>query len=226
MNRLTLLLVFVAWGNSAFTLSPGDGEIDGRKLAPYKLTWKQCTKQENAWVPMSDLTEELVAVGTSILRHRQTSLSPEGAQIAATTFFDRHSLTPVRMETLVRGANGEILLTSEREISESGYTGLTQRGDQQKTVSGRITSNMFHGGALGLPLATIVKLSGSVELQASMMQFDGTYDVTVTWQGQHTLKYDGQSIEAYLADVRWHHLESGDIYPPGPQASGGRFWLV
>jgi len=27
-------------------------------------------------------------------------------------------------------------------------------------------------------------------------------------------------------DVEWHHRESGDVYLPGPDASGGRYWIV
>ena len=25
---------------------------------------------------------------------------------------------------------------------------------------------------------------------------------------------------------KWHHRETGDIYPPGPDATGGRYWVV
>lgn len=34
------------------------------------------------------------------------------------------------------------------------------------------------------------------------------------------------SVEVLLVDVEWHHNESGDVYPLGPNASGGRYWIV
>lgn len=59
-----------------------------------------------------------------------------------------------------------------------------------------------------------------------MVGFDATYDVIAVWAGKETLDFHGQKIEARLIDVEWHHRESGDVYPPGPDASGGRYWVV
>ena len=36
----------------------------------------------------------------------------------------------------------------------------------------------------------------------------------------------GRDVDVWLVDVEWHHLETGDIYAAGPDASGGRYWVV
>jgi hypothetical protein len=100
------------------------------------------------------------------------------------------------------------------------------RGEETQELSGSITSDMLNGAALGLPLATLGYQKQPLEFMASMMSFDGTYNVTAEWVGKETLTFDGENVEAWLIDVEWHHRESGDIYPPGPDASGGRYWVV
>ena len=40
------------------------------------------------------------------------------------------------------------------------------------------------------------------------------------------LNFKGQPIDAWLIDIERHLQELGDIYPPGPDASGGRYWVV
>ena len=64
------------------------------------------------------------------------------------------------------------------------------------------------------------------ELIASMMNFDASYLVRAEWVGSEMLDFQGRQIEAWLVDIEWHHQELGDIYPPGPNASGGRYWVV
>ncbi len=207
-------------------LTVGDGAIQGDKLAPYQYTWKQCAKQDGAWTPLSDLTEELVTIGDSIFRHRQTRLGPNDVSVVSTTYFSRASLAPLRMETKAVATDGQTLMASFRDLDESGYQGVARGKKGEEVLAGKITSNMLHGGALGLPLTTLAKDKGSEAFKASMMQFDATYDVVVTWRGQEPLEFEGHTIDAFVADVRWHHHETGDVYEPGPEGSGGRFWLV
>ncbi len=85
---------------------------------------------------------------------------------------------------------------------------------------------MLHGAALGLPLAMLEYQDEPLHFKASMVSFDGTYEVKATWVGRAVLQFEGNDIEAWLIDVEWHHNESGDIYPAGPDESGGRYWVV
>ena len=59
-----------------------------------------------------------------------------------------------------------------------------------------------------------------------MMGFDATYRTVATIVGRDRIAHEGQSVDALMVDIEWHHDQSDDIYPPGPDASGGRFWLV
>ena len=228
-SKLKLLPGLVlAIGSAAvadITMRVGDGTIDGAALNPYRLTWQQCVLQDDQWQAQPPLEEELVLIGDAVLRLRQTVRQPNGTVSRSNTYFDRSSLAPLRMETEAT-MNGERLAYAERVLTEDGYSGIAVKGADSKQLQGSISSRMLHGGALGLPLAAMAYASEPVAFPASMVGFDATYDVIAEWAGKEKLQFEGREIEAWLVDVEWHHRESGDVYPPGPDASGGRYWVV
>lgn len=203
----------------------GDGQIDGSMLKPYRLIWRQCALENGQWQDSGSLTEELVVIGDQMLRHRQTAHQPDGVMSRSDTYFDRSSFAPLRME-MSATKDGNRMVYVERQFSPGGYSGVAIKGEDRKELKGKISSNMLHGGAMGLPLATMDKQTEPVEFLASMVGFDATYDVVANWAGKEVLVFEGQQIETLLIDVEWRHRESGDVYPPGPDASGGRYWVV
>ena len=227
MSRISLLLLLTiaAPGYADTTMSVGDGMIDGSRIKPYQLTWQQCSVQDGQWLGQGELSEELVVIGDLVLRHRQTVRRPDGVVSRSDTYFDRSSFAPLRME-MEATRDGERLAYTERQLNAEGYSGVAIRGDTSQQLSGNVSSIMLHGGAMGLPLATVDFQEEPVRFLASMIAFDGTYDVIATWIGKETLLFDGEKVDSWLIDVEWHHRESGDVYPPGPEASGGRYWVV
>lgn len=203
----------------------GDGTVRGERIDDYEFTWLQCAKQEDGWVDGGTMTESFVWLGDEA-RHTQQSEQPNGIVGVSTTFFDRASLAPLRMEQTVTGPDGKTLASVSRTLNKDGYTGVSRRGDLATDLSGLVNSEMWHGGALGLVLATIDSASYPVEFASSMIGFDGTYRTIATLAGRETLDHGDTSVEILLVDIEWHHNESGDVYPPGPDASGGRYWLV
>ena len=175
---------------------------------------------------MPDLTEELIIIGEQISRLRQFTQQPDGVEIESTTYFDHSSFAPLRMETRVTAADGSSLADSWHNLNTDGYTGISTRGGVRQEVSGKISALMLHGGAMGLPLTTLAGNNKPVTFRASMMQFDAIYEVKIEWSGTETIEHQGNKFQAFLADVRWQHHESSDVYPPGPDASGGQYWLV
>lgn len=226
--RLEILLLIFLTGTAAAnqSLQIGDGQIDASKLKPYEMTWRQCSARDGSWIVGDDLTEKLVVIGDHLLRVEQISTLPDGSNSVATTYFDRHSFAPLRMEQTVISAGGTALGSVEYALSESGYEGRKTRGDQFKDVQGAANSKMLHGGAMGLSLATLVFQDEPLDFAASMINFDATYKVTATWVGKEKFEYEGSEIEAWLVDIEWLHEGLGDVYPPGPDASGGRYWIV
>ncbi|MGI9234852.1 MAG: hypothetical protein ACR2RD_14555 [Woeseiaceae bacterium] len=219
-----LMLAFNATALAGIKMVIGDGLIDGARLEPYELIWRQCSFQDGLSQPQGTLSEALVVIG-DVVRHRQSTVQPNGAVSRSDTYFERSTLAPLRMEVEAT-MDGSRLVYVEREFDADGYTGFTMQGDQSKTLQGSISANMLHGGAMGLPLAAMNFQEEPVEFLASMVGFDATYTVNAEWVGREMLEFDGQKIESWLIDVEWHHRESGDVYPPGPDASGGRYWVV
>lgn len=212
-------------GKEPAPMQMGDGTVQGERLDDYEITWLQCSIGQDGWASGGPLTESLVSTG-DVLRVMQRAERPNGMVSVATTTFDRSSLAPLHMEQQATGPDGNVLVSVTRDFSEDGYTGESTKGDQVTELGGSINSSMWHGGALGLPLATIDADRYPVEFASSMVAFDGTYRAIATLAGRETLQHEGAPVEALLVDVEWHHIESGDVYPPGPDASGGRYWLV
>ncbi len=206
-------------------ISVGDGNVDGRRILAYEEIWKQCSLQDGAWVDGGTLTEQAIVIGEQ-LRHRQITARPDGIRSVATTYFTHASLAPLRMELAVTDPAGKPLASSVRELRADGYSGqVTRPGQEEQLVSGTISSGMYHGGVLGLPLATLDFANIDYELDASMMMFDAHYKVFATSAGTEKLEHNGDIFTTQLVDIEWHH-DNGDIYPPGPDGSGGRFWLL
>ncbi len=225
ITLLGLSFTACAMANESTSMRMGDGTVRGERLNDYQNNWLQCAKQEDGWVTGAQLAETLVSIG-EVLRHTQRAEQSNGMMGISTTYFDRDSLAPLRMERQVTASDGHLVATVTRTLDEKGYNGARKKGDQVTEFAGTISSSMWHGGALGLPLVTIDASRYPVEFASSMMAFDGTYHTIATLAGRETLHHDGAPVEALLVDVEWHHIESGDVYPPGPDASGGRYWLV
>lgn len=228
INKYLVLLPMLSIAIAASAdnkMTVGDGQIDGTKLKPYRLAWRQCSLQDGLWQDQGTLTEELVLIGHQVLRHRQIALQPGGVISQSDVYFERASFAPLRME-MEATRDGVTLAHAERQLGVDGYSGVAVQGENSKELQGEISSNMLHGGAMGLPLATMSEQDAPVEFLASMVGFDATYNVVAEWIGKETLEFEGDEIEAWLIDVEWHHRESGDVYPPGPNASGGRYWVV
>lgn len=230
MRFIAMLLVMLAGcANTSTAIQPlelGDGQIDGRKIAEYELQWQQCAFAEGNWVDGGMLTEQVAVIGDQTLRLRHIVKRPSGPTTVATTYFERDTFGPRRMEVIAIMPDASRKLLAVQELNADGYQGWSALAGARESVQGKINSKMLPGAVMGLPLATLGYQESPLEFSASMMSFDATYRVIVSWVGRETLEYNDQKVEALLVDAEWHHQESGDIYPPGPDASGGRYWLV
>ena len=234
-NALATLALIICLGASAEDLETtkivmGDGQIDGSLIAPYEARWRQCNKLVKVWVRYGAVIERATEIqknGRTMLRLEMETHLPTGVRSRAVTLFDRATLAPISVESRARNEKDETLGSSSYAFEEDGYTGSRARGDTQQTVMGEASSKMYRGMNLGLALATLDPATQlPAELSASMVSMDATYDVVVTYAGTDTFNFDGKHVEAWMADVEWHHLGLGDVYPPGPDASGGRYWIV
>ena len=223
---LTLLMTAaVAADEDSRTVELGDGSIDGEGLTPYKLRWQQCSWQDGEQVAGAPLIEALVVINDFTYRLRQISDAGNGVRSQANVYLDRQTLAPQRLESeIVR--NGERVRGMSVRFASGGYEGTRTGPDGDSDVTGAASNTMLHGMALGLPLAAMGPQDTAIRVGASMVAFDATYDVTATWVGPDELLHDGQVVESWMVDVDWHHRENGDRYPPGPDASGGRYWVV
>lgn len=234
MRRL-LIVLLLALGigplaAAVTVIQPGDGQVDGTRIRPYQQIWRQCSRQDGAWVDGGTFAETLIEVkdGERMWRLEQSSERPDGRRGQTVIHYDRRSLSPLRMESRQFGPDDTELASASYSFDAQGYKGQVIRGDETREVSGdAVTSQQFPGGNFGLALATLdPEKDFPAELPSSMVQFDAGYRVIATVAGQEALETASGSVDAWLIDVEWHHLGTDDVYPGGPDQSGGRYWVV
>jgi len=209
----------------------GDGQIDGLLIKPYQQVWRQCSLKEGEWVDGGTFTETAIEVkddGKRLLRVEQGTERPDGARSYTIVHFDRSTLSPLRMETRVHDSEDKELGSANYVLTPEGYVGHFVRGGESQDVAGSaVTSEQFLGMNFGVALATLdPEEDFPLELPASMIQFDAGYRVIASIAGRETLDMPHGPVESWMIDVEWHHLGQGDVYPGGPDASGGRYWVV
>jgi len=231
MNR-TLIVAFLIFSLASTAahanndMVVGDGRIDGTKAKEYDLTWRQCSLQGEAWVRGADLSESLTVTGPDELSLRQVTHRDGGITVEASSNYDRKSFAPLQLEQTATSGDGDQLAHSIHRLTADGYEGHVNRGGESKDVSGDVSSHMLHGGAMGLPLALLPYQDTPLKFNASMIAFDASYTVTAEWAGSETIEYEGEAVDVWFVDIEWLHEGLGDIYPPGPDASGGRYWVA
>ena len=235
MRRMQLIvagLMLAATASAAGTPAAtiGDGKVDGSKLKPYEYTWHQSSFADGKWVYGGTLTERVSAIekaGKRVLQIEQITNQPNGTRVTSTSYVDHATLAPMQIHVVVYGPDRTRQQSATYELGPDGFTGTKTTKGQRETVSGKVTSESYSGTAFGLSLATLnLEDQLPIELPAAMIAFDANYRVIATDAGQKTLSIGGKQVEAVLVDVEWHHLELGDVYPGGPDASGGRYWIV
>lgn len=201
----------------------GDGQIGGEELEPYDFTWNQCTFQDGEWVTGLPVRETLQLRSDGQIELSQFSSAPDGAQTVITHVLDAQSLRRTELIQKVKTPDGTELGSARLSFSSDGFT--IKAGDEERP-GGTISSNMYGGAYLGLPLSMVDYSDGAVVLDAGMLAVQGTYRVEAFPMGVETIGLVNGSVYAQRVDVRWLHHESGDIYEPGPDGSGGRYWLL
>lgn len=126
ITLLGLSFTACAMANESTSIRMGDGTVRGERLNDYQNNWLQCAKQEDGWVTGAQLAETLVSIG-EVLRHTQRAEQSNGMVGISTTYSDRDSLAPLRMERQVTASDGHVVATVTRTLDEKGYNGARVR---------------------------------------------------------------------------------------------------
>lgn len=223
---LSLALLAMASENTSIQIAMGDGQIDGRTVAAYDHSWSQCNLQDGKWVTGPSLRERATIIGKNLLRIDQHSTLPGNVTSNARFYFDRASLAPMRFEREFLAPDGRTLATRTFDFDEKGYRAEIFQKGETTAKAGKLSSAMFSATTMGIPLSTVNFGDRTVEFTALMTNFDASYAIRARKTGQEMLQTEKGSVPVNWIDVEWKHNEAGDIYPPGPDASGGRYWIT
>ena len=115
------------------------------------------------------------------------------------------------------------------EFTESGYTQITHGpAEQVHELKVPVSVKGFNAANFGLAIAGLPLAAGyQARLPSVMPQLLGSYWTLISVTGETQFKLDdGTTIDAWQVDVDWLHLESGDVYPGGPDGSGGAYTIA
>ncbi|SIN63180.1 hypothetical protein SAMN02745824_1193 [Parasphingorhabdus marina DSM 22363] len=223
---LSLALLAMASENTITPITMGDGQIDGRKITAYDHSWRQCNLQDGQWVAGPALRERATVIGDKLLRIDQHATLPGNVINNMHFYFDRATLAPVRLEREFLGPDGRMLASRTFDFDEQGYRAEIFQKGETTVKTGALTASMYSAATMGLPLSTLEFGDQTVAFTALMTNFDASYAIQASKTGAEMLETETGQIPVDWIDVTWKHNEAGDIYPPGPDASGGRYWIT
>ena len=223
---MAVILSGTALADEVRVIDLKSGEFSLQSVSEYSYTWHQCALQEGNWITMPNLTEDLSVIREDLVRLRQTTVMPNGMLQLSTQYYDRVTFAPLKLEVDVGAPGQDRVYQARYTLDASGFKGSVKRSDGETAISGVITSQMLNGTTMGLPLAMIGDWNLPTFFKASMMSFEGSYEVTAEKVGTKLIKISDEEVEVLQIDVHWKHLESGDIYAPGPNETGGQYWVL
>ncbi|WP_164118112.1 hypothetical protein [Sphingorhabdus sp. Alg239-R122] len=211
---------------TAIPVQMADGQIRGESISDYEFAWSQCSFQNGEWQAGEPLTEEATIIGKHILRIEHTSKLPNDISNKAVYYIDRSSLAPLRTERTFKAPSGEVLAHQQWVFDDNGYKANIFQQGKNIEKEGMLSSKMYDAMILGIPLSALDFTKGSYSLQALMTNFNASYMITASKVGEEVIEHNGQEVAVNWIDVKWLHEQIGDVYPPGPNASGGRYWIT
>lgn len=217
------------------TLRPGDGRVDGGRLAAYSAAWGQSVPGEDGWVPRAEITEDLEARPDRWIRVQRTRQGP--VELIVEVELDKASLRPISLRRYFASgvpdavtqqlAQAGFAKEIEVEFGATDYqVRTTPFAGEDEVVRGDMGMPFFEASTLGLVLAA-TELGGGARFPVLFVNgSDGA--VTEYW-------IDGVSadateliagVEAVRVDVAWFDFAGGGIQSEaGPDAAGGAYWV-
>ena len=220
------LFYLTALSVAPVTVTMGDGTISGAEIVPYDHSWQQCTLTDSGWNNGSALIEKVDMIGEHVLRVAQTTSPQPGVTSNVAHYLDRATLAPIRSEMRFSGPDGVTLAERLWSFDATGYQAKISQGGQTMEKSGDLTNKMYNAITLGIPLSAIENWDSPVSMTGLMTQFDASYTLTATQVGGEIIRTADGNVAVRWIDVHWVHNGVGDVYPAGPDASGGRYWIT
>ncbi len=209
---------------------PGNQAFGIERVVAYEGRWQQFDRGSGA--PLSSYAESLApaaADGVEVLEHRIVMELPNAARVVTVTHHDHASLAPLKIDSRLIGGSPERPSQRTFEFTDSGYTVRT-RGPEEQVSELQVSVSVkgFNASNFGLAIAGLPLAAGyRARLPALMPQLQGSYWTVIEVTGETAFSLpDGTTIDAWLVDVNWLHLESGDIYPGGAEGSGGTYTIA
>jgi hypothetical protein len=210
----------------------GDGTVDGGRLQAFDGLWDSYQRGEpdvrrgrfrehfelhddemgSQWVHEQLIFRGDVSVGAAVLRLDPSTLAP----VKLVQHFADHPQGIQRIQL---------------DFDASGYTRRTTTDGIEAEDRVELPVAAYYGNSFGLAVAALPLTDGyRARLPSVFPAWDGLYwlELTVVGRAERSLSDEagGQSVEVFLVDADWLNVNDGSIYPPGPDASGGRYEIV
>ncbi len=205
--------------------------VDPNRLKPFHAHWvqKQTQDGEQQLSPIT-IEEQLSRNGDGHWVHQQTMHHAEKSiKVYHSRTFDQHSMRLMNQSTQYENAPPKAPKSLSYELFNNHFTGLVTAADNSITeIKHPLSMPMFDGQIAGLamaalPLATDKKWSMPMTIPTMKAEF--WLEASVTGK-QSMAAHNGQQVEVWVVDALWHNLTDGDVYPGGPEHSGGTYYIT
>ncbi len=215
----------------AYTTPVYASVIDPTRLKPFHAHWVQ-KQQQDGQEKLSPITieERLNRNDEGDWVHKQTMHHAEKPiKVYHSRTFDQHSMRLLNQSTHYENAPAQAPKSVTYQLFNNHFTGVVTAADNStKDIRHPLSMPMFDGQIAGLAIASLplgTDKKWSMPMTIPTLKAEYWLEAKVT---DRTLMAaaNGQQVDVWVVDALWHNLTDGDIYPGGPENSGGTYYIT
>ena len=210
----------------------GNELVDGTKIQTYSGVWKQYTIQKGERIDNGFIRETGRMISfedKQVFAQQQEIENAQGKKVTRQIILDRYTLKPIKIDTQIDAGRENNKRGSVVIFHDKGY--VAQDVDEDGKIQSRsimLPADMYYGMSFGGVIATLPLETGfKVRMPTVFPSWDGMYWLELTVAAEETVQApDDETLAVYRVDAEWLNLADGEIYPAGPNSSGGAYYIL
>ncbi len=214
----------------AYTTPVYSSMVNTNRLKPFHAKWIQQKIEagKTTTLPVT-IEEKLIKDEQGNWQHIQVMHDEvKDMKVHHTRTFDQQSMRFMTQKTRYENAPEQAPKSVSYELFNNRFSGEVVSADGAlKSIEHPLSMPMFDGQIAGLPIASLPLELGkkwSMPMVIPTMKSEYWLEATVTAKKLMAAE-NGNELEVWVVDALWHNLTDGDVYPAGPNNSGGTYYI-
>ncbi len=208
----------------------GDEPLAGiEQIKPFHGVWSQRAAGEDGWTDAGTIEERLELLQDGNWRHTQISHRPDSSRVEAIRILAADTLLVRSLEQTLHGFPDTAPRSINVVFQDHQIRKQTRMSDGQVVEAKTcMPFDGYDGMIFGLVLAALPLKEGmQYRLPSVMSAFMHGFWANADMKLAEPVKLaDGKDYRQWRVDVEWLNINDGDIYPPGPDESGGSYYIL